>query len=208
MHGLWLRRDFLKLYGTRVSLSASPRSLARFEGVSPANSQPSSIPPVTVLTGAVDIASGYYSTCALLNDKTVRCWGRNNVGQLADGTYTNRNLPQQVSSFTNVAKVSVGGYHACIVLEDKTMRCWGENGDGRLGDVTLTGNVNQFTPRVVTGLSNAHDLTLGWSHSCMLSDANDVYCWGYNNRAQLGSVLSDYRSNVPGTVISRYTQEY
>jgi alpha-tubulin suppressor-like RCC1 family protein len=51
---------------------------------------------VTGLTGAVQISSGDNHTCALLADGTARCWGNNGVGQLGDGTTTNRTSPVAV----------------------------------------------------------------------------------------------------------------
>ena len=47
---------------------------------------------------AVAISSGQYHTCAILDDGTVSCWGRNLAGGLGDGTTTDRNTPTQTSS--------------------------------------------------------------------------------------------------------------
>jgi alpha-tubulin suppressor-like RCC1 family protein len=45
---------------------------------------------------AVDIIAGFRHTCAILDDGSVSCWGRNNLGQLGDGTTTDRNTPTAI----------------------------------------------------------------------------------------------------------------
>ena len=54
--------------------------------------------PVTVMgiTDAVDVTCGAEHTCAVLADGSARCWGRNDFGQLGDGTTTNRASPVAV----------------------------------------------------------------------------------------------------------------
>ena len=60
------------------------------------NSPPSSA--ITFPTGRTPVAisdsgAGLHRACALLDDGTVSCWGRNDYGQLGDGTTTDRNTP-------------------------------------------------------------------------------------------------------------------
>lgn len=49
------------------------------------------------LSGVKTIAAGGDSTCALLEDGTIRCWGRNHHGQLGDGTTVDRFAPAVVA---------------------------------------------------------------------------------------------------------------
>ena len=51
--------------------------------------------PVVVagLTGATAISTGDFHSCAVLANSAVKCWGRNDSGQLGDGTSTNSSTP-------------------------------------------------------------------------------------------------------------------
>jgi alpha-tubulin suppressor-like RCC1 family protein len=46
----------------------------------------------------IDITSGNDHTCGLIDDDTLWCWGRNDYGQLGEGSYVNRSLPVQVAA--------------------------------------------------------------------------------------------------------------
>ncbi len=99
---------------------------------------PGTAQPVAVsgITGATAVATGAYHTCAVLGNGTVRCWGRNDQGQLGNGTVTSSSTPVPVSGLTGVAAVSGGGVHTCAVLTNGTVQCWGENTFGQIGDGT------------------------------------------------------------------------
>ena len=89
------------------------------------------------LTSAVALAVGGYHNCALLADRTVRCWGRNQDGQLGNGNNTtDAGTPQTVSGLSGVAALALGGYHSCALMPDGTARCWGRNDRGQVGDGT------------------------------------------------------------------------
>jgi len=97
------------------------------------------------------IAVGYSHTCALLQDRTVRCWGSNANGRLGDGTTTDRSNPVQVLAsgstqgmdvLGGVTQIAAGDGISCALLEDRTVSCWGSNGGGRLGDGTTTSRSN------------------------------------------------------------------
>jgi alpha-tubulin suppressor-like RCC1 family protein len=66
------------------------------------------------------------------------CWGRNDAGQLGDGTLTDRWVPTPVSGGHAFTKLSAGVAHACGVRSDGVLMCWGANQRGELGDGTTT----------------------------------------------------------------------
>ncbi len=148
------------------------------------------------------ISSGYYHTCALLDDGTVSCWGLNNYGQLGDGTTTDRNTPTQTLSLgtgrTAVA-ISTGQYHTCAILDDGSVSCWGNNVEGQLGDGTAT---NRNTPTQTSSLGigrTAVAISSGTYHICAILDDASVSCWGLNDAGQLGDGTTTKKSTPTQT---------
>ena len=103
--------------------------------------------PVSVsgLTGIIiAISAGELHTVALKNDGTVWAWGRNNYGQLGDGTTTDSDTPVKVNSLTGITAISAGESHTVALQSDGTLWAWGKNNDyGQLGDGTM---VDSDTP--------------------------------------------------------------
>ena len=136
----------------------------------------------------------YMHNCAITTGGTVKCWGRNDFGQLGDGSTTDRTLPVdlQMSDFT-VSLIRVGYLHSCLITDAGGAKCWGSNGMGQLGDGTGT---DSPAPVSVTGLETGiQHLDSGLYHSCAVSEAGSVKCWGGNSDGQLGD----------GTYYNRFT---
>ena len=93
--------------------------------------------PVAVNVGseisAVQLSLGFNSTCAVLSDSSLKCWGSNNSGQLGIGSTTNQSSPVAVDLGGNVRRVRISYLHSCGVLEDNTVKCWGSHEEGSLG---------------------------------------------------------------------------
>lgn len=93
---------------------------------------------------AASLALGNRHTCAQLVDGRFWCWGGNALGQLGDGTRTNRATPTAVLGLDiPIAAVSAGNSHTCAVLMNGGVKCWGFNIKGQLGDGTKT---DRLTP--------------------------------------------------------------
>lgn len=161
--------------------------------------------PVPLGTGrtAIQLAAGWFHTCALLDDHTVKCWGNNPNGELGQGDIEPRGdepdelgdalLPVDLGTGVLVREIAAGEQHNCAVLEDRRVKCWGANdflqlGNGsrdprgdspnQLGDALPCTDLGPDFP--------AKALALGAHHSCALSTNGAVKCWGLNASGQLG----------------------
>ncbi|GIV95655.1 MAG: hypothetical protein KatS3mg057_0312 [Herpetosiphonaceae bacterium] len=121
------------------------------DGTTTDSASPVVVGGVTPLTDIVALSVGYAHSCALLVDGTARCWGRNDYGQLGNGTTTDSASPVVVGGatpLTDIVALSAGGEHSCALLVDGTARCWGANGSGQLGNGT---RMSSPSPVVVGG---------------------------------------------------------
>lgn len=144
-----------------------------------------------VISGVRSVAAGSWHSCALLDSGGVRCWGRNDSGQLGDGTMENRSAPSFVSGLTSgVFDIAAGGFHSCALLDSGGVTCWGSNLFGQLGGGTtgLTSTVPTAVPSLSVGVAFVSG---GGQHTCALLNSGGVRCWGSNEHGQLGNGTTD-----------------
>ena len=162
------------------------------------NSTTQRLTPVNVTglgSGMSKISAGDGFSCALSTTGGIQCWGRNNNGQLGDGTAPpngsapNQLVPVTVAGFGAMAGAIAltGSYdHACAVNSAGGAVCWGQNFGGRLGDGS--GANFQNAPVNVTGLgSGVAAMATGSNHSCALTTSGAVKCWGDNGFGIIGN---------------------
>ncbi|HEY0252134.1 MAG TPA: hypothetical protein VGC41_11445, partial [Kofleriaceae bacterium] len=142
------------------------------------------LPPQTPggTTCAMDVASGDQHVCALRTDGTVWCWGRNESGELGDGTITDASSPVQSHLTPTATSVITGSNHTCAIAIDTSVWCWGANPTGQLGDGT---SADAREPTQVKNVTGATQLAAGLRHTCAIANGT-VSCWGGNDHGQLG----------------------
>jgi alpha-tubulin suppressor-like RCC1 family protein len=118
---------------------------------------------VSGLTDAVAVTAGGDSTCALRVNGALRCWGKDNAGQLGnDATLANRTAPADVLGISDAVAVTQSGLQACAVKVTGSVRCWGGNKEGALGNNTT---VSSPTSVGVVGVTDAIAVSAGRTSS-------------------------------------------
>jgi alpha-tubulin suppressor-like RCC1 family protein len=155
--------------------------------------------PAGSLTTFRDVGIGANHVCAIDDEGSLFCWGRNYLGQLGTGGGA-RTTPIAIST-ADWREIDAGSAHTCAIRADDVVLCWG---DGRQGQVGHGVAETVSTPTTVMGLptGSADQITLGGSHSCVIVDGN-AYCWGMNGSGQLG--LSDLTNRVTPERLSAFT---
>ena len=146
---------------------------------------------VSVGQKVLDIALGYYHTCTLLEDKSVKCWGNNGSGQLGQG-YSSSHIgdneyPSSIGSInlgSTAKSIYAGYYFSCALMESDELKCWGSNGSGQFGLGRTRSDYNSVTTVPIGG--DIIYLSLGAYHIYVLFKDGSIRSWGENNRGQLG----------------------
>ncbi|MCB9749641.1 MAG: DUF4215 domain-containing protein [Myxococcales bacterium] len=143
----------------------------------------------------VELAVGKDHTCARAQSGRVRCWGRNNVGQLGRGDAVQIGDDEPPSAGDDVelggpaVKLVAGDDFTCALLEGGALRCWGAGGAGQLGYGDKLDIGDDETPAAagdVLAGGPVVDVYAGQLHTCVKLSASDVRCWGDNWSGELG----------------------
>jgi alpha-tubulin suppressor-like RCC1 family protein len=166
------------------------------------NSTTQSLVPVAVMglsSGVVAITAGYGHTCALTSGGAVQCWGVNGAGQLGNNSTMQSLVPIAVTGLSSgVAAISAGNQHTCALTTTGGLQCWGDSSEGQLGNNTMT---QSLVPVGVSGLSSGvAAVGAGITHTCAVTTAGGVQCWGDNTYGGLGN-NSTMLSLVPVGVV-------
>lgn len=157
------------------------------------------------LPGAVQsLALAAASTCALLGDGSVKCWGSDEYGILGrDSSRQDIGDPSSIGPIDfgtsrAVTAISAGWHHACVLFDDQRARCWGRNDHGQLGQ----GNTEDYgddpgeTLNVLPDLPLEHVVAIsaGVSNTCAIVATSvasgTVHCWG----SDIGGAIGDQAS--------------
>ena len=147
------------------------------------------------ITDALSISAGKYHTCAVRarDGGSVWCWGQNPAGQLGNASQLDSSIAVEVLAtaggvLTGAAEVTLGDRYSCARTTAGQAWCWGEGARYQLGDGTTfaRATASPVLSSTLEPLAGIVQLASGRSEVCALDGAGTVWCWGHNNRGQLG----------------------
>jgi alpha-tubulin suppressor-like RCC1 family protein len=134
--------------------------------------------------GWAAVGAGRQFSLALKSDGSLWSWGRNDMGQLGDGTTADHRVPVRVGSISTWVAVSAGGYHALAIRSDGTLWAWGHNSLGQLG---IGSNADSDVPVRVGVASDWAAVAAGGNHSLGMHTNGLIMTWGDGRDGQLGA---------------------
>ena len=150
------------------------------------------------------VGEGY--TVILKEDGTVWTSGKNNYGQLGDGTTINKKIPAQVkidenTYLTNIKKISAGNNFILALTVDGDVYGWGVNkatyGSGWLGQGDNVTRLYATKMKGVGGkgyIENIIDISAGDRMTYVLNKDGDIYGAGYDNYCQIADTATKTRA--------------
>jgi len=120
----------------------------------------------SLLVGSIltDLRQGPNHTCAVTKQGRLYCWGKNDIGQLGDGTTNNADKPVIVTGLEGVIGVAVGARHTCAHLGNRTVHCWGSNDHHQLANGTTQTSTR---PAMVLGALGVWEIQAAGDSTCV-----------------------------------------
>ena len=143
---------------------------------------PFDVPADRTIPG-IQIATGSQHTLLLQKDGSLWGWGSNGIGQLGDGTTTNKTLATQVGTSKDWKFISSKGNSSLGIKIDGSLWAWGSNNNGILG----IGSTSFQRSPIQVGLDrNWSKISVGPNHVLAIKTDGSLWAWGYNYYGQLG----------------------
>ena len=141
--------------------------------------------PIKLDLKCSDIAAGQGHSVFLTTDNKVYTAGWNWYGQLGNNTKGNSNKPFLINTDNNIIHKVYAGMSYTLLLNSsgKVFGC-GDNTNGQIGlsrDI-----VNQRSFKQIQEVNEITDISTGQSHTFFMTNKNDMYAVGLNEKGQLG----------------------
>jgi len=168
----------------------------------------------------ISIATGPTSSCGLLKNNIIKCWGENTMGMLGQGNdfprgihplSMGKNLPKtDLGDNFKIEKIGVGLNHGCALSVNGKVKCWGQNAYGQLG-IESTLIVGYFSDQMGNNIESINfginksdlkvtQLAVGYVHNCVIFENQKAKCWGNNEKGELGLGDTKERGSTKNTM--------
>ena len=100
---------------------------------------------------------------------------------------------------SGLSNVSAGGEHTCGIQGAGSLWCWGRNSYGQIGNGKI--ELNPVAPTQIGAATEWTQVSGGGANTCAITSLGAMWCWGLNNRGQLGdgtTKVSTVPKKVPG----------
>jgi len=136
------------------------------------------------LSGVKQVGAGASFTVALRSNGEVWTWGRNEHGQLGDGTHTDRITPARNLAVYGMTQISAGKRFV-LARRPGSVWAWGSNAGGTLGNGSTV--ADSATPVLVDRRTqNATQVVAGIQHAFAVDPDGSLWAWGGNQYGELG----------------------
>jgi len=156
-----------------------------------------------------EVSLGYKHSCIIDVDDDLFCWGQNQyyeIGRFVDENADNDNDIKVYALWfikEKISKISLGDEQTCAINNTGHVFCWGQNNYiNTLPLQSLNFSRTDYSPISIQELSDITDISLGDLHTCATNLTGSVFCWGKNDRGQLGIGSFSVSENVPKFVRS------
>jgi hypothetical protein len=119
--------------------------------------------------------------CGLAADGAAHCWGNNDIGQLGDGTTTDRLVPTRVMAGSPFTTLGAGAATVCGIARDGQLFCWGAVGSPALalrsGRVSVSVTKQPIQIPLPGSTKAARFIADGSGDPCVVAEDGAAYCW-------------------------------
>ncbi len=179
------------VFGKCVDATVDPNGCLRATGCTTTDAGSPDVATDASPVQVAHISAKGDTTCAVLSDGSVRCWGKDDANQLGFGASSCGaapcvRTPTAVPGIPPAKLLAVGARHACIATSaGGNVWCWGDSTSGQTSVVAPT-----TAPVQVGGIAGALALGAGGKHTCAVvprqGSATNMWCWGDDSSGQLG----------------------
>ncbi|WP_415331908.1 RCC1 domain-containing protein, partial [Clostridium perfringens] len=151
-------------------------------------------------TKIVSVSAGEDSISAIDSEGNLYTWGRNQYGQLGNGTTTHSTKPIKVNgngaigTSTKIVSIATAYFNISAIDSEGNLYTWGRNQYGQLGNGTTT---SSGTPIKVNGngaigtSTKIVSIATGYDSISAIDSEGNLYTWGGNRFGQLGNGTKD-----------------